>query len=175
MTINDPHARRAFQARMANLLLTNLLIAVVAPIFLSLTGGFPDYAIAFGVGLVILALVDRRYAPFLFWSLVFVAYLVYEIILSNLAIAWLVLQPKPQLDPGIIAIPLRVNTALEITLLASAITLTPGTLSLDLGRGQDGQLTLYVHSLQVGDPAQFRSTIQNGFERMILRISRGAA
>ena len=59
----------------------------------------------------------------LFWGSSSCFYLLWEILLSNISLAWLVIQPKPKLDPGIIGVPLRLNSGLEITMLASAITL----------------------------------------------------
>jgi multicomponent Na+:H+ antiporter subunit E len=106
--------------------------------------------------------------------LIFLIYLVKEIIVSNVAMAWLIIQPIPKLDPGIIAVPLTISTALEITVLSLAISVTPGTLVVELGQDPIGCYVLYVHSLNVDDPDKFRATIKNGFERMILQISRGA-
>lgn len=170
MTQSEVHS---LQERMVTLLLINLLIAVVAPQVFTLYGGIIDYLIAYAAGLVVLLLADRRYGRVTFWSIVFVVYVFWEMILANIALAWLILQPRPNFHPAILAIPLRVNTGLEITMLASAITLTPATLSLELMRDADGRLTLYVHGLQVEDAGQMRAKIQNGFECLILLIMRG--
>ncbi len=55
-----------------------------------------------------------------------------ELLLSALRVAWLVMQPKLTLRPRIIAYPLTVTSDAQITLLANMITLTPGTLSIEL-------------------------------------------
>jgi multicomponent Na+:H+ antiporter subunit E len=125
------------------------------------------------VGLL-LALLDRRYGQYLLWSLVFLLYLIKEIIVSNIALAWLIVQPTPKLDPGIIAVPLTVTTDLEIIVLSLAIAATPGTMIVDLKRSDTGQYVLYVHTIDVGEPDKFRAAIKGGFERMILNISKGA-
>jgi multicomponent Na+:H+ antiporter subunit E len=161
------------QERVFNLLLVNLLIAVVLPNFFTFYGGLRDSLLAFLLGLAALTLADRRYGIYLGRSALYFAYLGWEIILSNLAIAWLVLQPKPKLDPGIIAIPLSVHTDLEIMTLASSITLTPGTISVELGRTAQGRPALFVHALVVGDPGKMRAGIKDGFERRIIGISAG--
>ncbi len=109
----------------------------------------------------------------LFWGSIFLLYLLWEIMLSNISLAWLVIQPKPKLDPGIIGVPLRLSSGLEITMLASAITLTPGTISVDLGTDDEGNNILFVHNLTVEDPEAYRQSVHQGFERMILRITRG--
>lgn len=166
--------RRA-QTRTVNLLLINVLIAVIAPLFITIFGGMLDYLLAFAVGFIVLAVIDRRYAVAILWTIIFFLYLLWEILLSNISLAWLVIQPKPDLDPGIIAVPLRVRTGLEITMLASAITLTPGTLTVELQRGEQGEPILYVHSLRIKNPEQMRASIRDGFEAMILRISSGVS
>lgn len=164
---------RSLQERMVTLLLINLLIAVIAPQLFTLFGGITDYFLAYAAGLVVLILADRRYGRVTFWSIIFLVYLIWEMILANIALAWLILQPRPNFHPAIVAIPLRVNTGLEITMLASAITLTPATLSMELMRNEQGGFTLYVHGLQVEDADKMRAKIRNGFERLILLIMRG--
>ncbi|MEZ4613945.1 MAG: Na+/H+ antiporter subunit E [Caldilineaceae bacterium] len=133
-----------------------------------------DYIIGFGLGLLAITLFHRPYARRAYHLAYFLTYVLWQIVLSNLSIAKLVLQPKPTLDPGIIAIPLRVTTGLEITILASVITLTPGTISVDLGTNEEGERVLYVHNLTVGDPAAFRRSVQQGFERLLLQVTQGA-
>lgn len=164
---------RQLQERVAKTFLVNLLIAFVLPNFFTLYGGLLDNLVAFAAGLAVLSLADRRYGLYLWRTMLFLVYLGWQIILSNIAIAWLVLQFKPKLDPGIVAIPLAISTEMEITALASAITLTPGTISVDLGRGEKGHQVLYVHALVVGDPEKLRSGIKDSFERRIFEISRG--
>ncbi len=166
-------AVRDAQNRMVIQVLINLLITIAGPLFFQISGNPWDYGISFALGLIIITIFDRSYIWHVFWSVIFIAYLLWEIILSNLSLAWLVIQPRLKLDPGIIAIPLTVSTGLEITVLASAITLTPGTISVDLGWDSQGRRVLYVHNLTVGDPVAFQNSVKQGFERLILRISRG--
>jgi multicomponent Na+:H+ antiporter subunit E len=167
------------QKRMWYFLLVNLLSAVIIPIFLTLFGAAWDHFLSFLVVAALLALIDRPYGRYLFWSFRFLLFIVRDIIVSNLALAWLVIQPRLKLDPGIVAVPLTVNTDIEITVLASAVSLPPGTLAVDLhtvetGVGQKNEYILYVHAFHVGDPEKVRASIKNGIERMILHISRGA-
>ncbi len=162
------------QRHIGRFLLLHLAITILVPVFVTFYGGVWDYFIILIVAALLLTLIDRRYGSYLFWSLIFVIYLIKEIIISNVAMAWLIIQPRPKLDPGIIAVPLTISTALEITVLSLAISVTPGTLVVELGQDPIGCYVLYVHSLNVDDPDKFRATIKNGFERMILQISRGA-
>ncbi len=154
-------------------LLLNLLIAAGGPWFFRIFDNYWDHAVFYVIGVLVLALFDRSYGRVHLWGSFFIAFLIVQIILSSINIAWLVIQPRLKLDPGIVALPLTVSTDLEITMLASAITLTPGTLSVDLGRNDKGQQVLFVHNLTVGDPEEFRKSIHEGFERLILRTTRG--
>lgn len=169
-----PLAARPEQNRYFTLFLLNVIIAFVWQMIIPLFGLF-DYVIGFAVGFVGIVIFDRPYAVRAYRLLYFIVYVLWEIVLSNLSIAKLVLQPKPKLDPGIIAIPLTVSSGLEIMILASVITLTPGTISVDLGKNADGQQVIYVHNLTVGDPEVFRQSVQQGFERRILQFTRGAS
>ncbi len=93
----------------------------------------------------------------------------YELIQSAVRVAILVVQPDMNLKPGIIAYDLKVDRDLEITLLANLITLTPGTLSVDVSADRS---TLYIHALDCSDPDQIRKDIADGFERKILEAFR---
>ncbi len=160
--------------RLITFFLLNLLAAVVAPYFFTLFGAPWDQFLVFIVAYVILGMIDRAYLRAIFWGTVFFIYLVWQIILSNIQIAWLVIQPRLKLDPGIIGVPLKLSTGLEITMLASAITLTPGTISVELEQDEEGNSILFVHNLTVHDPVAYRESVHQGFERMILRITRGS-
>ena len=92
----------------------------------------------------------------------------YEVI--NLIFGFaLVLKPDMNLKPGIFAYPLKVDRDFEITLLANLITLTPGTLSVDVS---DDRRFLYVHALDCSDPEKTREDIADGFERKIMEAFR---
>lgn len=93
----------------------------------------------------------------------------YELALSGYRVARLVLTPKMNLKPGIFAYPLKVDRNFEITLLANLITLTPGTLSVDVSADRK---TLFVHAIDCSDPDRTRRDIADGFERRILEAFR---
>lgn len=96
-------------------------------------------------------------------------YFLMELILSNLRVLWDVVTPGQISRPGIVGIALRAKTDLEILLVANMISLTPGTLSIDLS--EDHRI-LYVHVMFLDDPDRFRQGIQNGLERRILEVTR---
>jgi multicomponent Na+:H+ antiporter subunit E len=96
-------------------------------------------------------------------------YFFWELIVSNLRIAWDVLRPVKYLSPGVIAVPLDLETDVEITLLSNLITLTPGTIGLDVS---DDKRTLYIHAMHLRDGERVRRSIKEGFERRIWEITR---
>jgi multicomponent Na+:H+ antiporter subunit E len=95
-----------------------------------------------------------------------IALFIKELVLSALQVAWLVVQPKLRLRPGLIAYPLTVTGDAQITLLANLITLTPGTLSVDVS---DDRKTLFIHAIDVPNRDSLIGRIAAGFETRILR------
>ena len=90
--------------------------------------------------------------------------------MSALRVFKMVLTPDlSKLQPGFVAYPLTVERDFEISLLANLITLTPGTLSVDVS---DNRKTLYIHAIHVPDPDALREDIATGFERKILEAFR---
>ncbi len=94
-----------------------------------------------------------------------------ELFLASLRVAYDVLTPTDYMKPAIIALPLEAKTDLEITLLANFITLTPGSLSLEVSEDRS---TLFIHETYVKDDDLERSkkVIKEGFEKRILKITR---
>jgi len=101
----------------------------------------------------------------------FIGYFLKELIVSNLILAYDIITPKDYMTPGIVAIELDAKTDFEITLLASLITLTPGTLSIDVS---DDKSKLYVHSVYIKnkDVSEFKKSIKNGMEKKLLEVLR---
>lgn len=88
----------------------------------------------------------------------------YELVLSAWRVAVLVLSPKLDVKPGIFKFPLSIDSDMQITLLANMITLTPGTLSVDVS---DDKKYIYVHAIDASDPDAARRDIAEGFEAKI--------
>jgi multicomponent Na+:H+ antiporter subunit E len=93
----------------------------------------------------------------------------WELLLANLRVAWDVVTPRFRMRPGVVAVPLKARTDLEITLLANMVSLTPGTLSLDVS---DDRRVLYVHAMYLHDRRRLVRSIQQGFERRLLEVLR---
>jgi len=102
-------------------------------------------------------------------ALVLSAVFVRELVLSGWRVARLVVTPDMRLDPGIFEYRLKVDRDFEITLLANLITLTPGTLSVDVSPDRKW---LYVHAIDCSDVEQARRDIEQAFERRILEAFR---
>lgn len=94
----------------------------------------------------------------------------YELMLANLRVARYTVSRLRTLRPAVLRVPLEPDlTDTEITLLASLITLTPGTLTLDVSRDRSA---MFVHFMHVEDDAQAIAAVKNGFERRILKVTR---
>lgn len=90
-----------------------------------------------------------------------------ELVVANIQVAVAVVKSNTRLKPAIVKIPLSVRSDLAITILANMITLTPGTLSLDVS--SDKQF-LFVHVLDSDDCEATIRSIQDGFEKRLLKL-----
>jgi multicomponent K+:H+ antiporter subunit E len=90
-----------------------------------------------------------------------------DIIVSNIVVAKQVLGAPERLQPGFVAIPLDLTGALPITMLASTISLTPGTVSIEIA---EDQKTLYVHALHVTQAKALVDRIKHRYERPLKEI-----
>lgn len=97
----------------------------------------------------------------------FIPFLIGEIVLANLKVASDVVTPGHNSRPGVIAIPLSCKTDIQITLFANLISLTPGTLTLDISNDRQ---YLYLHAMFVEDPEKMKNHIKYHFERRILEF-----
>jgi len=110
-----------------------------------------------------------RYVHRLWEAAGLMAFVAWEVILSGLRVAYDVVTPRDHMRPGIVAIPLEAESDMEIFVLASLVTLTPGTLSLDVSADRR---TLYVYEMYISDPAEAREKIKRGIERRLLKVMR---
>ena len=93
----------------------------------------------------------------------------FELMVSAARVALVVIRPdmSKAVRPAIVAVPLSVKSDAEITLLANLITLTPGTLSVDVSADKS---VLYVHALYMDDRDAMIADIANGFEKKIREV-----
>ncbi|MDT0643131.1 Na+/H+ antiporter subunit E [Zunongwangia sp. F363] len=158
---------------MKNRFVSNLLLTLV---WVALTGNFnfANYLFGFVLSFIILRVITRgsgtaKYFTIVPRIIVFILYFFYELIKANLQVAYEVITPHYRMKPGIVKIPLDVKSNIGITLLANLISLTPGTLSLDVSNDRK---VLYVHAMYIKDRQDFIDSIKNGFEKRILEILR---
>jgi multicomponent Na+:H+ antiporter subunit E len=102
-------------------------------------------------------------------TIMFALYFLKELIKANLIVAYDILTPEDKMKPAIIAFPTKCETDFEITMLANLITLTPGTLSIDMSKDKK---ILFVHCMYVDDAEDFKKEITNGLEKKLLELTR---
>ena len=156
-----------------NIFLGNLILPVI---WMVLTGSFTliNFFIGFVVSSLALWLISSPadvaflvYVGRLYKFCGFTLYFIKELIIANLRVAWEVLTPEHHMRPAIIAIPLDTRDDLQITILANFITLTPGTLSLDVSPDRK---VLYIHAMYVEDAEAFRRDIKQNLERRVIEV-----
>lgn len=153
--------------------LANILLTIIW-VFLTGSLAVVNFIFGFVVSFLILWIISSKdgnpkYVRFVPKIISFILFFLWEVIKANLQVAYEVITPKNNMKPGIVKVPLSAKTNIEITLLANLITLTPGTLSLDVS---EDKKVLYVHSMYVHDKQEFIDEIKNGFERRLLEILR---
>lgn len=97
----------------------------------------------------------------------FIAVVLYDILVANFNVAYLILRGPRHLEPGFVVVPLSISSELGISLLANTISLTPGTVSSWLS---PDRRSLVVHGLDVRDPADLAATIKQRYEAPLLEV-----
>ncbi|AHM60100.1 monovalent cation/H+ antiporter subunit E [Flammeovirgaceae bacterium 311] len=100
----------------------------------------------------------------------FLLFFLKEVFVANLKIAYDIITPRYRMRPTVIALPLTAKTNVEITLLACMITLTPGSLTLDVS---EDKKILWVHILYLeeGGVEEIVHNLKWGFERRLLELT----
>lgn len=155
---------------------TALLVILLALIWAAITGNFSGLNLLFGgvigglaVGFLRYSVSGRRGIRRTKRILSLGGLFLFELMASAVRVALLVIRPdlKTAIRPAIVAVPLTVKSDGEITLLANLITLTPGTLSIDVAPDRS---VLYVHALVMNDRDDLIAEIANGFERKVREV-----
>jgi multicomponent Na+:H+ antiporter subunit E len=103
----------------------------------------------------------RKKVPRLFLLL---GHFLRDLVASNLRVAYDVLTPTHYMRPAVVALPLRAKTDGAITILANMISLTPGTLSLDVSSDRS---VLYLHVMYLDDEEDLRQQIHALEDRVL--------
>lgn len=152
------------------------LILVLALTWVALTGTLtlPSFVMGLLLGCVIVHLFARRATKVLdlhvhhVWPLIQLCFIfAYELLMANLSVLVKVFSPKLNIKPGIIKVPIDIEGAFWITMLANMVTLTPGTLTVEVAPNNK---FLYVHCLNIDNEAQTIASIKDTFEKKILEV-----
>jgi multicomponent Na+:H+ antiporter subunit E len=102
-----------------------------------------------------------------FWFIIYLFVFIWECIKANLDVAYRVLHPAMPIRPGIVKVKTTLKSDMAKMLLANSITMTPGTISVDIIDDY-----LYIHWIYIRseDPAVYTGIITGAFEKYIKRI-----
>lgn len=137
--------------------LSNLIVGIAASIITSFIFA------RFFISNVYKLLQPKRY----FWFLVYLCVFIWECIKANIDVAYRVLHPAMPIRPGIVKVKTTLKSDLAKMLLANSITMTPGTISVDIIDD-----CLYIHWIYISseDPEVYTPLITGAFEKYIKRI-----
>jgi multicomponent Na+:H+ antiporter subunit E len=153
------------------------------PVVLVLAGGWlllhGDWSVANVIGGVVLGTVlvllfplDRtqlrhRLHPWAFVKLV--GFVLYSLVLSSWAVIKVIVRPTPDsLRAGVVRVTLRHESQLTTTLVANAVTLTPGTMTLT---ARLDPAELHIHVLGLADPDEFRESVHDLERRAVAALT----
>lgn len=153
-----------------------MTVIVLALVWGAISGNFSGLNLLLGAGIGAIAVVLlsrisgsgkslRRLRSAISLGLLFI----YELLVSAVKVTLVVLSPnlRATLRPAIVAFPLTIKSDAEITLLANLITLTPGTLSVDVSADRS---LLYVHTLTLDTREALIADIAGGFEAKVREV-----
>ncbi|MFH1678971.1 MAG: Na+/H+ antiporter subunit E [Candidatus Omnitrophota bacterium] len=110
-----------------------------------------------------------KHASRYFWFFYYLPLFIWECFKANIDVAYRVIHPNRPINPGIVKVKTTLKSDTALTFLANSITLTPGTLSVDIDEAQG---VLYIHWIDVRDKDIHRATtlIVEKFERILRKI-----
>ncbi|WP_391202907.1 Na+/H+ antiporter subunit E [Psychrobacillus sp. L4] len=158
---------------MALQILLNVVIALTW-MFLSVSFKPSTFIVGYVLGLLMLWMLRKSFSSRFYleriWAVIkLVILFLKELTLSNIAVLLLIIKPKMPIRPAIFAMPTVLEKDWEITLLSSLITLTPGTIVIDIS---DDNKILYIHSIDFDNVDDAINSIKDTFEKAILEVSK---
>ncbi len=140
-----------------SLSLTNIIVGVVAALITTIVFGryFTRKMTKF--------IQPARY----FWFVVYLFVFTWEVLKANFDVAYRVIHPALPIKPGIVKVKLGIRSGIARTVLANSITMTPGTISVDIVDDH-----IYVHWIYVStdDPEEYSRKVSGRFEKYIKKI-----
>jgi len=158
-----------------NTLVANLFLAVIWALFF---GGFTwltvlsGLAVGYGILWVLQPLKGARSSYFSrvwYWAKLIVMFF-YELLVSSVQVLKDILTPQHLSNPAIIDMPLDVKTDAGILLVTNLISLTPGTLSIDVS---EDRKMLKLHVMFADDPEAVCRQLKDGMERWVIDAVEG--
>ncbi|MEM9342403.1 MAG: Na+/H+ antiporter subunit E [Pseudomonadota bacterium] len=158
-----------------NTLVANIFLAIIWALFF---GGFTwltvlsGLVVGYGILWLLQPLKGARSTYFKrvwYWAKLIVLFL-YELIVSSFQVLKDIVTPQHLSNPAIIDMPLDVKTDTGILLVTNLISLTPGTLSIDVS---EDRKTLQLHVMFADDPEAVCRQLKNGMERWVIDAVEG--
>lgn len=157
-----------------NLLTLNIVLAAA---WMLINGSFSifNFIVGFVVGFLCLSLTQTTkgnlsYGRQSWAAIALVAFFLKEVTVTSIRVVWDVLTPSDRSEPDIINYPLDAKSDMEIMLLANMISMTPGSLTLDIS---EDRTYLIVHVMFAQNKQAVIDEIKNGLEKRLLEVTRG--
>jgi multicomponent Na+:H+ antiporter subunit E len=140
-----------------NLTTPNIITGVIASLVTSILFG------RYFVTRVSKLLQPQRY----FWLVVYLIIFIWECLKANIEVAYRVLHPTMPIKPGIVKIKIDLKTDIAKATLANSITMTPGTITVDIIDNY-----IYVHWIYIStdNPEEYSQKVSGRFEKYIKKI-----
>lgn len=155
-----------------NMFILNIALAVIwaalwgSPTLLMLGSGYVLGFLTLWFSAPVFGLTDSYFLRS--WRIVrLILFFIYELVMSSLRVAWDVMTPGDSSTPAILEMPLDMKSDIEILMVTNLISLTPGTLSLDVS---DDRKTLTFHAMYADDPQAVIDDLRNGMERLVKEV-----
>ncbi|MBN2352928.1 MAG: Na+/H+ antiporter subunit E [Spirochaetales bacterium] len=129
------------------------------------------------VALIASIILGRVFAPVkhahnilyrLFWAVLYLPILFFYIIIANLDVLYRIIHPKRPINPGIVKVKTSLKSASARTALANSITLTPGTLTVDMK--ENGVMYIHCINVHTEDLKQATQKITVRFEKILAKV-----
>lgn len=153
-----------------------ILNIMLALIWMMLTSEFTfvSFCIGFVLGVTVLFVLShilkKPFYGIVIWAWgKLIVLFIKELYIANIDILKIVLRRKINTKPGIVALHMELQEDWEKTLLASMISLTPGTMPIAFS--DDGK-SMYIHCIHVEDKDELVASIKNSFEHAIKEVAR---
>ena len=136
-----------------------------------IVGGFVSAFVTFMIGDLFITRPHVLKHPLRYWYF-FAYYLpifLWECFKANLDVAYRVLHPRLPINPGIVKVKVELKTDTALTFLANSITLTPGTMSVDIDK-ENGILYIHWINVKTKDIESTTRIIVERFEKILKKI-----